>query len=151
MTAQFGERLNYDGQEMSMCTEPLGDYFALGGVNPGFGQEWPLDCTALWRGYVGSWAVLGDRLYLVAIHNLASDGADTNFLETIFPGHPDSVFADWYTGTLCVPQGEILKYVHMGYQSTYERDILIDVERGVIGEVRTRENEIPALVSAQIV
>ncbi len=143
MTAQFGERLNYDGQEMSMCTEPLGDYFALGGVNPGFGQEWPLDCTALWRGYIGTWEVLGDRLYLVAIHKLVLNGPGTNFLETVFPGYPDRVFAHWYSGTLRIPQGNTLKYVHMGYQSTYERDMLIDVERGVIGEVRIRENEIP--------
>jgi hypothetical protein len=41
-----------------------------------------------------------------------------------------------------------LKTAH-DYQSTFERDMLIDVERGVIGEVRVRENEIPALVSAQ--
>ena len=146
MTAQIGERLLYDGREMSMSTLPLDDYFALAGVSPDFGYE---QCTAMWRGYVGSWTVLGDRLYLVAIHNLASDGADTNFLETIFPGHPDSVFADWYTGTLCIPQGEILKYVHMGYLSTFERDMLIDVERGVIGEVRIREYDIPSLGGAQ--
>ena len=143
MTAQFGERLHYDGQEMSMCTHPLGDYFALGGINPGFGQEWPLDCTALWRGYIGTWEVLGDRLYLVAIHKLVLNGTNTNFLETVFPGYPDRVFAHWYSGTLRIPQGNTLKYVHMGYQSTYERDMLIDVERGVIGEVRIRENEIP--------
>ena len=35
MTAQFGENFRYDGREMSMTTHPLGDYFALGGVNPG--------------------------------------------------------------------------------------------------------------------
>ena len=145
MTAQFSERLHYDGREMSMCTEPLGDYFALGGVNPGFGYE---QCTALWRGYIGSWEVLGGRLYLVAIHNLSSDGTDTNFLETVFPGYPDRVFAHWYTGTLRIPQGHTLKYVHMGYQSTFERDMLIDVERGVIGEVRIRENEIPREVES---
>jgi hypothetical protein len=143
MTAQFGERLHYDGQEMSMCTHPLGDYFALGGINPGFGQEWPLDCTALWRGYIGTWEVLGERLYLVAIHKLVLKGTETNLLETVFPGYPDRVFAHWYSGTLRIPQGNTLKYVHMGYQSTYERDMLIDVERGVIGDVRIRENEIP--------
>ena len=125
-----------------MCTHPLGDYFALGGVNPGFGQEWPLDCTALWRGYIGTWEVLGDRLYLVAIHKLVLNGPGTNLLETVFPGYPDRVFAHWYSGTLRIPQGEILKYVHMGHQSTFERDMLIDVERGVIGEVRIRENEV---------
>lgn len=143
MTAQFGERLHYDGQEMSMCTHPLGDFFALGGINPGFGQEWPLDCTALWRGYIGTWEVLGDRLYLVAIHKLVLNGPGTNFLETVFPGFPDRVFAHWYSGTLRIPQGRTLKYVHMGHQSTYERDLLIDVERGVIGDVRIHENEIP--------
>ena len=126
-----------------MCTHPLGDYFALGGINPGFGQEWPLDCTALWRGYIGTWEVLGDRLYLVAIHKLVLNGPGTNFLETVFPGYPDRVFAHWYSGTLRIPQGNTLKYVHMGYQSTYERDLLIKVERGVIGEVRIHENEIP--------
>lgn len=26
MTAQFGERLHYDGKAMSMCMHPLGDY-----------------------------------------------------------------------------------------------------------------------------
>lgn len=126
-----------------MCTHPLGDYFALGGIDPGFGQEWPLDCTALWRGYIGTWEVLGDRLYLVAIHKLVLNGPGTNFLETVFPGYPDRVFAHWYSGTLRIPQGNTLKYVHMGYQSTYERDLLIKVERGVIGEVRIHENEIP--------
>jgi hypothetical protein len=143
MTAQIGERLHFNGQEMSMCTHPLGDYFALGGIDPGFGQEWPLDCTALWRGYIGTWEVLGDRLYLVAIHKLVLNGPGTNFLETVFPGYPDRVFAHWYSGTLRIPQGNTLKYVHMGYQSTYERDLLIKVERGVIGEVRIHENEIP--------
>lgn len=142
MTAQFGERLHYDGREMSMFTHPLGDYFALGGVNPGFGQEWPFDCTALWRGYIGTWEIVDGRLYLTAIDVLPGSRMKAN-LETVFPGYPDRVFAHWYSGTLRVPQGKVLKYVHMGHQSTFESDMLIDVERGVIGDVRIRENEIP--------
>ena len=142
MTAQIGERLQYDGREMSMSTHPLGDYFALGGVNPGFGREWPLDCTALWRGYIGGWEIVGGRLYLIAINVMPGSRVRAN-LETVFPGYPDRVFAHWYTGTLRVPQGNVLKYVHMGHQSTFESDMLIDVERGAIGHVRIRENEIP--------
>lgn len=143
MTAQFGENLHYDGRDMSMCTQPLDDYFALGGVNPGFGQDWPLDCTALWRGYVGTWEIVDSRLYLIAISGKAANRVDAN-LESVFPGFPDRVFAHWYTGTLRVPQGKILKYVHMGHESTFESDLLIAVERGVIGEVRIRENEVPS-------
>lgn len=75
-------------------------------------------------------------------------GTETNLLETVFPGYPDRVFAHWYSGTLRIPQGNTLKYVHMGYQSTYERDLLIEVERGVIGDVRIRENEMPKVVES---
>lgn len=142
MTAQFGENLHYDGQEMSMCTHPLADYFALGGVNPGFGQDWPLDCTALWRGYIGTWEIRGDRLYLIAINVMPGSRVNAN-LGTVFPGYPDRVFAHWYTGMLRIPQGKILKYVHMGHQSTFEHDLLIDVERGVVVSTRVRENKTP--------
>jgi hypothetical protein len=50
MTAQFSERLHYNGEDLPMCTNPLSDYFAMGGINPGFESN----CSALWRGYVGS-------------------------------------------------------------------------------------------------
>lgn len=142
MTAQFGKRLHYDGQEMTMCTQPLDTFFALGGVNPGFGQDWPMDCTALWRGYIGTWEIMDSRLYLIAINVMPGSRVSAN-LEAVFPGYPDRVFAHWYSGTLRIPQGKTLKYVHMGHQSTFEKDLLIDVERGVIGEARIRENEVP--------
>ena len=50
MTAQIAERLRYQGDDVAMCTNPLSDYFAMGGTNPRFESN----CTALWRGYVGS-------------------------------------------------------------------------------------------------
>ena len=49
MTAQFAEKLRYEGEDVAMCTNPLSDYFAMGGVNPRFESN----STALWRGYVG--------------------------------------------------------------------------------------------------
>ena len=142
MTTQFGENLHYDGREMSMSTNPLDDYFSLGGFNPGFGQDWPLDCTALWRGYIGTWEIRDGRLYLIAINVMPGSRVCAN-LETVFPGYPERVFAHWYTGTLRVPQGKVLKYVYMGYQSTFESDLLIDVERGVVVNILIRENKTP--------
>jgi len=58
MTAQFAESLLYEGENVSMCTTPLSDYFALAGVQPRFGVV----MSALWRGYVGSWEIVDDRL-----------------------------------------------------------------------------------------
>ena len=50
----------------------------------------------------------------------------------MFPGYPERVFAHWYSGRIRVPRGKLLKYVHAGYASIYERDLLLDFERGVL-------------------
>lgn len=42
------------------------------------------------------------------------------------------VEASWFTGTLRIPDGERISYVHMGYGSKYEREIMIKVENGKV-------------------
>lgn len=133
MTAQIAERLLYQGQTLSMCTNPLNDYFAFGGVSPRFQRS----CTALWRGYVGHW----ESLYLLELHGTLEDGTPAS-LATVFPDFPERVFAHWYSGTLRIPQGKLLKYVHMGYGSTYERDLLLEIERGVVVATLVQHNGI---------
>lgn len=131
MTAQIPESLHFQGEDRALCTNPLDSYFALGGARPAFADT----STALWRGYVGRWAVVDGRLYLVGLSGTLGDGAPAS-LETVFPGYGHRVFAHWYTGTLRLPQGRRLKYVHMGYGSVHERDLLIDVARGVVTGTR---------------
>ena len=127
VTAQIGEKLIYEGREVSMCSEPLGDFFAFGGHHP----EFEFTCTALWRGYVGTWEIINDRLYMVGLTGMLKDGSEAT-LESVFPGFPDRVFAHWYSGTLRIPEGKQLEYVHMGYGSTYERDLFLKIETGVV-------------------
>ncbi|MBK7249658.1 MAG: hypothetical protein IPI06_01780 [Gammaproteobacteria bacterium] len=135
MTAQIAERLRYQGEDVAMCTNPLSDFFAMGGFNPRFESN----STALWRGYVGRWEIIDGRLYLVELHGTLEDGTEAS-VATIFPDFPDRVFAHWYSGTIRIPQGKQLKYVHMGYGSTLERDLLLDLERGVVKNTRVRHN-----------
>ena len=135
MTAQIAESLLYEGEDLAMCTNPLSDYFAVGGFAPRFQSN----CTALWRGYVGSWEIVDDRLYLISLNGTLEDGTDAS-LATIFPEFPDRVFAHWYSGTIRLPQGKQLEYVHMGYGSTFERDLFLDLERGVVKNTRVRHN-----------
>ncbi len=103
MTAQFAERLRYQGNDLAMWEDPLRDYFAMGGRHPGFAR----DCTAMWRGYVGSWEIVDDRLYLIGLHGTLKDGTEAS-LASIFPDSPDRVFAHWYSGTIRIPQGRQL-------------------------------------------
>ena len=118
-----------------MCTEPLGDYFAMGGTKPAF----QANCTALWRGYVGGWEIVAGRLYLVKLTGTLVDGSEA-CLETLFPGFSERVFAHWYTGTLRIPRGQRLLYRHSGYASVYERDEMLEFEQGVIRRTWVRHN-----------
>lgn len=139
MTAQSPERIVYMGKRLSMCTEPLEDYFSKGGIRPNLRRS----STALWRRYIGSWEIVDDRLYLTGLDGWLEDGTRVT-AGMIFPGFPDKVFAQWYSGQLRIPEGELRKYVHMGYGSTYERDLLLEVRDGVVIETSLRHNEVEA-------
>lgn len=138
MTAQVPERLIYLGEVLALCATPLSDFFAMAGINPEFEVSW----STLWRGYIGTWEILDDRLYLIGLKGTLTGGVPAS-IETIFPGFPDRVFAHWYSGTLRLPQGHLLEYVHGGYQSIYERDLFIDIEHGVVKNSWAQHNEIP--------
>lgn len=135
MTAQLSERLIFEGHDYAMCSEPLSDFFRFGGHRPDFRPPH----TACWRGYIGTWEVTDGRLYLTALQGWLKTGEEAN-LETVFPGYGTRVFAHWFTNTVRLPQGKQLKYVHMGYGSTYERDLLLRFSKGELIGRLVREN-----------
>ena len=134
MTAQFTEVLKYQGETLSLCTYPLHIYWKSSG-NP---IELQSTSTGCWRGYVGTWEIAGDRLYLVKFWgNRKGKGKGESENENVgladvFPDYPDGVFAHWFTGELRCPQGERLQYVHSGFESKYEKDLFITVRSGVV-------------------
>lgn len=139
MTAQIGETLLLRGDAVQMCSQPLGQFFQCGGHRPAF----EVNCTALWRGYVGTWEARFDRLYMTALSGRLEDGGVAT-LETLFPGYPGRVFAHWYSGTLRIPEGRQLEYIHAGYASRFERDRFLVVRKGVVVAERVRENGVAA-------
>ncbi len=135
MTAQISESILYEDKQRSLLSCPLGDYFHLSSKESPFNGN----CTALWRGYLGDWEITHDRLYLTGL-KAGFDEENKTTLEDVFPGFKDRVFAHWYTGQLRIPDGEQIEYMHMGFGSQYERDILITVRQGVIEKVSIIEN-----------
>lgn len=137
MTAQVHERLVYEGEEMSMTScppLPSGHARLVAAATPDAmkreGVPGIVFSTACWRRYVGTWEVRGGRLYLREVAGLYElDG-----------GEP--LFADWVSGWLVVPRGELLRYVHMGFESTYERELHLRVESGVVVETREVDNRL---------
>ena len=137
MTAQISENLLYKGKDYSMCTQPLDVYLNICDIK----FESTTRCTALWRGYVGSWEIIDDRLYLIGISGDTHEYGELK-LTTFFPSFPERVFAHWYNGTIRLPDGKMLEYVHMGYGSTYEKDILIEIKKGVVVKEEIKINGI---------
>lgn len=134
MTAQVPEKLIFEGTEHAMCSEPLSDYFSFGGQRPEFRSPH----TGCWRGYIGTWEIIHDRLYLIGLRGWLKNGDDAT-LVTVFPGYT-RVFAHWFTDTVRLPQGKQLKYVHMGYGSVFERDLLLLFCKGQLIDQSVREN-----------
>lgn len=134
MTAQAGERLFYKGEETWMAAEPLNQYLQnrndIKFISPS---------TACWRGYFGQWEIKDDKLYLIGLKAYIEGYREVD-LSYLFP-RQRQVIADWFSGKIRVPQGEMLDYVHMGYASLYERDLILEIKNGELVNEYVVENE----------
>jgi hypothetical protein len=139
MTAQASEELLYEGKNIRLCSEPLALYVKQNEI------RFQAPNTACWRGYVGSWQIIEaesvERLYLVGIEAY-KDYETILTLKDLFPGF-DKVFAHWFTGELRCPQGKLLNYVHGGYASTYEYDLMMEFKQGVLVHRYAKHNTYP--------
>jgi len=131
MTAQFPEILIIEGEErcMTFCP-PIPAHPRIVEVDvETVAREYPhVLSTGCWRGYIGVWEIKEGRLYLVGLRGRYKLEGD------------EPLFADWFTGVLRIPQGEMLHYVHMGFGSVYEQELHIKVEKGLVVKSRTIDN-----------
>jgi hypothetical protein len=91
MTDQAGEVIRVHGVEHHSIARPLAPLLTLL-PNKIHGEFFlpEVMLSTCHRGYMGSWEVLLDRLYLVELSNIALGDA--------FPGFPNRVFAHWVSG-----------------------------------------------------
>ena len=134
-TAQMPDLIIIEGQEHHLYSNPLEKYFGPDNPRPKF-RRWH---TANWRGYVATWEIDGGVLYLKALRAKLPTGEMVG-LEYLFPEHKGRVEATWFTGKLRVPQGKRLQYRHMGYQSVFERDLIITIEAGKVVDQQVLHN-----------
>jgi len=124
MTAQAREILLYAGEEHGMATEPLNAYFGSLNKLP----EFISPNTACWRGYYGSWEIRDNKLMLTSLRAYIKDYKMVG-MDYLFPGQTE-VFASWFSGIIKIPHGEMIKYVHSGYESKFEKERFLIIEEG---------------------
>jgi hypothetical protein len=84
--------------------------------------------TACWRRYIATWEIKEGRFYLVAIEG-----------QFEFIGS-EPLFANWFSGDIRIPMGEVIVYRHMGFESVFAEEMFIAIERGVVVSRRQVDN-----------
>lgn len=133
MTAQVFEKIRYQGKRMSLATCPHfpEDHPRIIKVPEAELLRMVEDdelgivlSTACWRGYIGSWSIRRGKLYLTRLEgSFRLEGKD-------------AIFADWFSGNLRIPRGKILDYIHMGFDTVYEEEIILTLEQGLVTDTK---------------
>ena len=125
MTAQVPETLIYKNKVLAMTCTPLDEYLKNKNISlDKYNKSWD---SALWRGYIGTWEIENNQLFLKRVQNL--NGDNINFKE-LFPNNQH--FCDWFTGEIEYVEGKNLSYVHAGFGGDYETETHLAVKNGII-------------------
>jgi hypothetical protein len=135
-TEQRPDIIIYNGKNYVLGTYPLERYF----------EKYPDKCpkreiksTALWRGYIATFEIKDNQLYLKDIEIQVIDTTVEEKWKTKWESVKNEVFSkqelvkmDWFTGLLDLPDGEPLKDMRHIYFTTYERYILLEFNNGIL-------------------
>jgi hypothetical protein len=132
MTAQVHELLILDGQWTSIASDPPlpANHARVVAASEEHRRKASsiVNSTACWRGYIATWQIKDDRFYLVSIEGRFE-------LVGIEP-----LLADWFTGELRVPMGEVIDYVHMGFASVFAEELFVRIVNGAVVSRRRVDN-----------
>ena len=136
MTAQICDQLIWKGKRYSLYVEP---FFQYQKQYPGKRRQFAFmhTTTANWRVYRARCEIKDDYLWLTAISGWVwqDQGKPRYYRMAQVMDTRDPVQALWYTGTLILPFGALLRYVHMPYASKYAREWRIKVVKGKIEQI----------------
>ncbi|MCO7225989.1 hypothetical protein [Pleionea sp. CnH1-48] len=135
-TAQVPDTLLFQGKTHDLHVNPLSRFFE---ENPELKPESEVTVTSNWRGYEATFSIVNDQLYVNDITVLRkgffkwNDIRDVSVIRDVFPEKLDRRLK-WYSGLLISPKGKVVKYIHGGYASQFERYLLIRVKKGIVTE-----------------
>ena len=140
-TAQIPDFLIYQGDTVAIYSNPLEGYFERKGTRTiGEIEFEQVDyCTALWRGYVGTWKIENDSLFLVSIE-IDYCGDNPIEIDLIKEFDSNKIFADWVSFEVLNPFGNRIKYIHQGYESIYEYERGFEFVEGKLITINNYDN-----------
>lgn len=136
-TAQYGDILIVDKDTSWINSNPLEEYFDKKGARTIGDKSFDniLKCSALWRGYVATWKLENDSLFLVRLQSDYCTKPNEIDLNPEFG--TNRVFASWVSSSLLRPEGNMLQYIHAGYMSIFEAMTYLKFKRGILKNTTT--------------
>ncbi|MCU0322326.1 MAG: hypothetical protein MUE72_07915 [Chitinophagaceae bacterium] len=134
-TEQYGDRLVVNKDTSWIEATPLEDSLENKGSRS-FGElNLGGNCSALWRGYVATWQLENNSLFLIKLQlDYCSDNPLDYDLSKEF--NKNKVFADWVNRTIRKPEGRFIQHGNYS-EPIHEGEIIYAFENGVL----KRKNE----------
>lgn len=140
MAAQIPDRIIYNQAYYNLCTNPLELYWvSKGKKRPKFTAS-----DVCVRGYVAPWELRDNQLLLREVQGqirkrftLWGDGVVQGSVARLFGRKKVLVKATWYSGKLRIPAGSMTMFEDNGYDSRYEKEVIITIDHGNVTKVVT--------------
>jgi len=152
-TPQIPDFIIYNKDTLLLLAYPLQSYQP----NENFASPKNLfnieDCfsTGCWRGYIATWEIINNKLYLTQIRNhcyrfidsTRNFGSEYADLKALFPKKYKNgkVFADWVTRKIYAPFGKQLLSGYDVFDSVYEYEYEFNIENGIVKKVTKYHNK----------
>jgi len=124
---QFPDIIKHRGKNYNLMVFPMEYYFQKTSQKQ---QQWRN--SALVRGYRATFEIIRNELWVIDMEDIQDVDRGTVIWKSIIRNRLNGksrMKLDWFTGVLILPNGKMVEYVNMNYQ-TYEHYILIKIENG---------------------
>ena len=133
MCVQEKDIIIFKANKFSLYDFPLESYWTKKRPKP----RTRLTRSTCWRGYLATWEISDNSLYLIDII-FYSPAGDVG-IDYLFSQSNGKIEADWYNGELQIPFGNELFYQHMD-DPVYDSDWFISIKNGKILSQRYKAN-----------
>ncbi|HQQ97117.1 MAG TPA: hypothetical protein PLX35_07630 [Cyclobacteriaceae bacterium] len=139
MPAQRPDRINLKGIWTDLYSNPLETYWSINAKKrPAFLRR--TDCM---RGYVAHWVIKHNQLYLSDIDGFYTPQfifikfkSARYTVDTLFPNAKYKLVpAVWFSGKLRIPQGAMRLCGNQGYDARFEKEIIVEIEKGQVSKI----------------
>ncbi len=137
-TAQYSEVITINDSTYQLCNLLLENEPNFKKLQRRLPQQ---TTTALWRNYIGHWKIQNDSLFLDSVCTFVDGKIKAINIDDIYHPYktPTGYFPSWVNSPLSVRSGNLVLYIHSGWDSIYENNDTYNVKNGIAKLTRTEK------------